>query len=1282
MRVGYHRPKNEADFELLCLALLRRRWSLPRLDLYAHRGEKQFGVDIIDMEGSDPFKAAQCKLHDPLKSLPVSEVRQEVAKATEFQPGLDHYAILTTAKKSRRVDNAVIAINRAHRQQELFTVEIITWDGIESLLDQYTEIRDQFYSPVAHSAVVEIREQIIGLREEVRRGAGVLLPPSFVEADLNDAKQALDANDWQTARILLSRLKQRHFDELTERQKYRYFANLGATYWLEGNLAEAADNYIRCRVFQPNDEDARATEAQGYELLGNRAKAFELAQSILRDIPVSKRAFAMFIRTAPDDWTVQELESRMTALPAANAEIEVALAMRAFSNDDFERAERLAKNAVKENPEWGSAWLTLARSIHRSVYSRATPLLTARPRIENPGRLMEAIDAFSRAIGAARGSYRGLVSDALLGRGRAYDLLEESENAERDFEEARIQSPTDANVLFQVAWHRYSRDDFDRAIELSRRSIELGNSGDAYVLLALSLRERRGPQDRAEAASLLLDAVQNRSVEFLPVDELFGLAIGALLAESRFDDTATIIESMPKKISDAVLHKTFAARLAIATKETEVAVDYARAALALLSPETAFMTLRRLARVLSDLGLFREALPVWQRVVPPNHWSLDTRSLLDCAEQLGRHDIILDTCRGLREAGERHVDLLQIELTWLSQYDPAAAISLVENELRLDPNNKTMRLGLAALGVRAGRDDLVTTDLAALPSASEILPQNAVQMINILRRRNRAEDAVRFAYEVIHRNFYDPAAHRAMQSAMLGGAYPEPVIPPTEHVTPGTAVRYAEVGTEGDRWVVIEDELDLDESLNEISPESFLAKALIGLRVGQTFVLATGHVQDRIGKVSEVVSKYVYRFRDSIAQWQVRFPTEDGIEQINVPHKSDGSLDASVMLKSFDRRYEAIQGLVQQYSTAMVPIALFADVAGRDVPQTMEYLANDLNVRIRCCDGNQEENDAAVAALSAAEGVVLDLTALTTLWMAEQLDALRLWPTKLYVSSATVAELRQADAMAKHFGGNSMGKSDKGYFLIERSESERDALVHRFQPLLDAVTETCVILGGQSLAAVTPEIREAMIKAFGQGGAESIVLASVPGRVLWTDDLVVAAFGRGQFGTKRTWTQSALRWCTERGLLDEAKYVNMSMHLIGWHYFFTGINPAIFAQAGRTSGWDVDRRPLRQCIDLVGLREIDSAAALRLAVEMVYTAFKENSILDLAQPTTIRVLEVMSRRQGGLSLIRHMPKLLAVLFGIDVIHASRAASVIDAWIGTRERSLISSPLSIFGRRDE
>jgi hypothetical protein len=79
-------PTNDDDFEKLCRDILRLHWSCPGLEIFGKRGERQFGIDLLDLSGKDPLYAAQCKLKEEHKNLPPADIEAEVNEAKLFTP--------------------------------------------------------------------------------------------------------------------------------------------------------------------------------------------------------------------------------------------------------------------------------------------------------------------------------------------------------------------------------------------------------------------------------------------------------------------------------------------------------------------------------------------------------------------------------------------------------------------------------------------------------------------------------------------------------------------------------------------------------------------------------------------------------------------------------------------------------------------------------------------------------------------------------------------------------------------------------------------------------------------------------------------------------------------------------------------------------------------------------------------------------------------------------------------------------------------------------------------
>ncbi len=78
---------------------------------------------------------------------------------------------------------------------------------------------------------------------------------------------------------------------------------------------------------------------------------------------------------------------------------------------------------------------------------------------------------------------------------------------------------------------------------------------------------------------------------------------------------------------------------------------------------------------------------------------------------------------------------------------------------------------------------------------------------------------------------------------------------------------YMEQGDSVPHWIIVEDQPDPDSQFleRELSPENELCKAMMGKKVGNTFLLAKG-IQDRIGEIKAIQNKYVHRYQDCMGQ--------------------------------------------------------------------------------------------------------------------------------------------------------------------------------------------------------------------------------------------------------------------------------------------------------------------------------------------------------------------------------------------------------------------------------
>jgi hypothetical protein len=72
-----------------------------------------------------------------------------------------------------------------------------------------------------------------------------------------------------------------------------------------------------------------------------------------------------------------------------------------------------------------------------------------------------------------------------------------------------------------------------------------------------------------------------------------------------------------------------------------------------------------LARLFMRLGMFAEALPLFQQLFNLDTQAFDSGQLLDCAARLHRDDVVIETCAELERRGQDRWELVSFEVQYL-----------------------------------------------------------------------------------------------------------------------------------------------------------------------------------------------------------------------------------------------------------------------------------------------------------------------------------------------------------------------------------------------------------------------------------------------------------------------------------------------------------------------------------------------------------------------------------------------------------------------------------------
>jgi tetratricopeptide (TPR) repeat protein len=1266
-------PKNEDVFEEICLKLLQLYWSRPGLELFGKRGERQFGIDILDIGGQTPIYAAQCKLREEHKSLSPAEIQAEVDAAKQFRPPLGKYAILTTAKVSTQAQKKVRDINQVHRAAGLFEVELMTWERLCSLLQQYTEVQEQYYGEIALGRATRIESQLIAIRVGVQaltsRADG-----DAIDSEINEARECLTKREFQLATFLLNRTQRVHGEELNARQRFRVLSNLGAAALGLGRSESAAKLFVEASEHQPDDEQGKINRVLADFIVGDAASCHAKATLLRRDYPRSTRLAALWVNSTSRELSFATTESDLDPVLRSDPEVSVALARKALTEFRFGDALKYAMSAASSSPKWPQPQLVRAQTgLGRAL--RAQMGFDAKSASQQTA-LLEAEEASSKAIALAQ-QERDPETEraALVIRVETRLLLKKTDEAVEDAETAERLDSQDASAALAMAQALFALGRIDDAIAKFKRAYGLSGRPDTAFVYGTALQNRGRDGDLDEAIAVLTQIpLRDIPTELRPttvthVIQCFAKKKDWQAAESYIDKAA---DALPITVTN--IARGYLAHYQEKRAEAEQFALEARAA---LLPDENAETKESLARLLMLLGRPGDALPVLQDLFDREVPFFDPKNLLTCAAKLSRDDVVMQTCERLVSRGVEDWSFIEFEIQYLEKYNIDLAVTRLQSFLGKHPGNKLAKMRLSLIGLRLNRSDIVQTKPEDVPPIEDLPLSYAIPAVQVMKYSGHPNAAVDYAYRFLRVHFNDIEAHQALIASLVPGAFSPDIPSILNVVVPGSAVCYQEIPAGFPTWAVLEDTDSPSADFEEISLLSPLAAELLGKKVGDVVIVAKGVMQDRTAKVLEILPKYVRRYQDAMGEMQVRFGAASSVESIRIDKPEEGDRDKGlqVILASAERRAAEVANARASYDQLPTPLHLYGAHFGKDAYQALLSLAAEQPQKIKCCLGTSEERNEALQALQTAKSVVVDITALATLRLLGLERALLTAKFDFVVSERTLVVLQEMVSEARLFnapGGTIFYKGGK-HILYEETASDKEQRFKQDEEFVGLLQKTTERRSAPELAALEPERRTALEKVFGGYGAESMLLSSDPDCVLWTDDLIQAQAAAQEFGSRRVWTQLLLGVLTDAGVLTVADYNDASARLIGMEFTATLFDSASMLAGLRLASWDAEKKPASQFLAIYSDPATDSGALFRIYVEFTIRLYREPLPAELKCSVTQAFLETLARRPEAMTLLKGLRRQSASVFGLNAVGKDQFDQCFDRWMNGRGKPLVFVP---------
>jgi hypothetical protein len=424
-----------------------------------------------------------------------------------------------------------------------------------------------------------------------------------------------------------------------------------------------------------------------------------------------------------------------------------------------------------------------------------------------------------------------------------------------------------------------------------------------------------------------------------------------------------------------------------------------------------------------------------------------------------------------------------------------------------------------------------------------------------------------------------------------------------DEVKIGSAVQYSESGDAPAGWFVIEDTDKPSHEFEELPASSDMAKELLGKKVGDSFVLSKNPIKDRVGTITQILTKYTRRFQAIGDQMELKFGDQTVIRTMRVPPPEKlSATDLQPMLDSIKAHSEAVSKLREFYKTTPVTLHMYGGQMGHSAYEGLFDLAVSEDHFVRCAPPALDLLASAMANLGTKSTVVLDLVALATLrLLGITRQVLTSGGFRFVVSAATYTELQERRARSRFATAHgTMYFQDGQHYMTQTTEEQSEKEKAAFEEWMQCVENNTTVVTVPEVAALDPERRKGLEKIFGREGVKAIFAALTHGNILWTDDFVLAEVARSELGVERVWTQGLVEHLANRGLIDRAVAEESYAKLLGFNYQTTHFTGAVIVAALRGTNGSVDAFPMRQMIRVFGqLSANDRNAAFRLLAEFI-----------------------------------------------------------------------------------
>lgn len=538
----------------------------------------------------------------------------------------------------------------------------------------------------------------------------------------------------------------------------------------------------------------------------------------------------------------------------------------------------------------------------------------------------------------------------------------------------------------------------------------------------------------------------------------------------------------------------------------------------------------------------------------------------------GQKDKVIEICKTIREKSGSITYISKVELDIYEQIgDLERAVLICRENLNKYPDDTVMKIRLGNIYLKQRKFEDVDKILQSNVYIDGLSLELRLLLALLYEKRGFYEKSIEIMYETRREYYSTQSIHEQYMLSLIEIQNKNNQPSNLDKVSTDCAVCVENKSHEL-KWFVIEKRQDIDIRLREINLENILAQELLGKSVGDKVLVNNNQFSDDCWKIIEIKSKYSYAFTESFKLLDDFFENQTAIfpMKISSPTKP-GELPKEIQrfIDSQSKRYREILEIKQIYKEINITVGEFSKFIRKDILESLVILINNPDGMVKCCIGDSGERSTVMFLLDSKPKLVIDIISLITLQVLDAKDIISNSFGKIGIVQSTIDLLQEIIEKRKAFSGESLKFCEENgkisFFKISEKDSKRG--IQYFEDLLKWINNNCEVIPCTLALKMNSRKKEELDKRFGVSFVDTIIVASQPGYLLYTDDLILRNFARNEFNVSGVWTQALLMYCLEANLLTKEYYNKLIIKLAGLNYCHTSVSANILIEAAKKSKW-------------------------------------------------------------------------------------------------------------------